>query len=154
MKIQSLAISLLLLLVSCAPIATETPVPTSIPADTATPASTPTQAICNNLAFLTDVTIFDGTAMTPGQEFVKTWKVKNIGSCTWTTGYSLNYAYGEKMGGQTTALTAEVLPNTEVDISVTLTAPTKAGTYSGYWRLNSNNGYPFGTFLTVVIIVQ
>ncbi|RPH58722.1 MAG: hypothetical protein EHM81_09470, partial [Chloroflexi bacterium] len=134
---------------------TETPVPPTV-APTATPAATGTATpnICNNLEFIVDATVPDGTTMTPGQEFVKTWKVKNTGSCTWTTGYTIIWAYGEKMGGQTTALTAEVLPNTEAEVSITLTAPAKAGTYSGYWRLRSNNGENFGTQLTVVIVVQ
>ena len=92
--------------------------------------------------------------MTPGQDFVKSWKVKNIGSCAWSTGYNIIYAYGDKMGGQTTALTAEVLPNAEADISIPLKAPVKSGTYTGYWHLSSNNGYPFGTTLTVVIVVK
>jgi hypothetical protein len=137
------------------PLPTETPVPpTAAPTETATPAGTPTQTVCDNMQFLGDSTIPDGTTMTPGQEFVKTWKVKNTGSCTWTTGYTIIYAYGEKMGGQTTALTAEVLSDTEAEISITLKAPAQPGTYSGYWRMNSNNNYPFGTMLTVVIIVQ
>lgn len=143
---------------------TPTPEPTEVPptptptlgiTDTPTPAGTATEIICDNLEFMGDVTVPDGAAMTAGQEFIKTWKVKNTGSCTWTTGYNIiNADYGEKMSGQTTALTAEVLPNTEVEISITLKAPNTPGTYSGYWRLANNNGYPFGTILTVVIIVE
>ncbi len=34
-----------------------------------------------------DVTIPDGAPVTPGQEFVKTWKIKNTGICTWDEGY-------------------------------------------------------------------
>jgi len=143
---------------------TPTPEPTEAPptetptlgvTDTPTPSGTATEIICDNLEFIGDVTVPDGAVMTAGQEFIKTWKVKNTGSCTWTTGYNvINAEYGEKMSGQTTALAAEILPNTEAEISVTLKAPNTPGTYSGYWRLANNNGYPFGTILTVVIIVE
>lgn len=135
------------------PAATETPALTPEPSQSPTPNGTATQIICNDMKFVSDSSVPDGTQMTPGQEFVKTWKVKNTGTCTWTTAYNIIYGYDEKMGGQTTALTSEVAPNQEAEISITLKAPTKAGTYSGYWRLASNNGVPFGVFLSVVITV-
>jgi hypothetical protein len=129
--------------------ATATPESTQSP----TPNGTATLITCNDLEFVSDSNVPDGTQMTAGQEFVKTWKVKNTGTCTWTTAYNIIYGYGEKMSGQTTPLTAEVLPNAEIEVSVALKAPTKPGTYSGYWRMASNNGTAFGTFLTVVITV-
>jgi hypothetical protein len=113
-----------------------------------------TESTCDNLTFISDSSIPDGTVMTAGQEFIKTWKVKNIGSCTWTTGYNIAFAYGEKLGGQDTALTAEVLPNTEAEISLTLKAPPTVGTYKSFWHLANNNGSAFGPFLSVVILVQ
>jgi hypothetical protein len=133
---------------------TNTTEPTAAPTNAPTPSGTATPVICNSMNFISDVTITDGTELAPGQEFVKTWKVKNTASCTWTRGYTIIHAYGEKMGGQTTALTEEVLPGAEADISINLKAPTQPGTYSGYWRLSSNNGENFGTMLTVVIVVK
>jgi hypothetical protein len=92
--------------------------------------------------------------MNPGQEFVKTWKVKNTGSCTWTRGYQVMWSYGDnRMGGQATALTGDVLPGDEVEISLALKAPLTPGTYSGYWILRNNNGFTFGQRLSVVIVV-
>ena len=131
------------------PTETSAPVPTETPAPTASP----TPGTCDNSAFINDASVPDGTVMTAGQDFIKTWKVKNTGTCTWTTGYRLIFSYGEKMGGLTTALTAEVAPNTDSEIAVKLKAPLKSGTYSGYWRLANNNGYAFGEIFTVVITV-
>ena len=126
-----------------------------IPTQTVTPtlSGSPTVATCDNSVFINDASVPDGTQMTAGQAFVKTWKVKNTGVCAWGTGYQIIYAYGEKLGGLPTALTAEVLPNTEVEISINLKAPDKSGTYSGYWRLATNNGVPFGQVFTVIISV-
>jgi hypothetical protein len=129
----------------------ETPVP--LPTETLAPAGTATLATCDNAVFIADVSVPDGTQMTAGQDFVKTWKIKNTGACTWTTGYQLILSYGSRMNGQSTALTTDVLPNTEVEISINLKAPSTTGTYSGYWVLRNNNGYTFGQILTVVIVV-
>jgi hypothetical protein len=52
---------------------------------------------------------------------------------------------GEKMGGPEAALIpATVAPGQTVDITLTLTSPTTAGTYRGYWKLKNSTGVPFG----------
>ncbi len=134
---------------------TETPVPA--PTETLAPAATATPQECDNSAFISDASVTDGTVMAPGQEFVKTWKVKNTGTCTWTTNYRLVFGYSnppnEKMGGLPTTLTVEVAPSAEVEISVNMKAPLKAGNYSGYWRLSNSSGYAFGEYFTVAITV-
>jgi hypothetical protein len=130
---------------------TETPVPE--PTETTTPAVTSTPSTCDNSKFINDASVPDGMVMAAGQEFIKTWKVKNIGTCSWTTGYRLVFSYGEKMGGLPLNLTAEVAPDADAEITVKLKAPLKSGTYSGYWRLANNNGYAFGEIFTVVITV-
>jgi hypothetical protein len=137
-----------------APTETLTPIPLAQPA-TVTPTLTAsaTTSLCDDAIFINDASVPDGTQMTAGQAFVKTWKVKNIGTCSWKVGYQLIYAYGEKMGGLPTALTAEVLPGSEVEISINLKAPAKTGNYGGYWRLANNNGLSFGQRLSVVIVV-
>jgi hypothetical protein len=134
---------------------TETSVP--VPTDTSTPEVTPTPQTCDNSAFINDTSVPDGTVMAAGQEFIKTWKVKNTGTCSWTTGYRIVFGYSnppnEKMSGLPTPLTVEIAPNADAEISIKLKAPLKSGTYSGYWKLANNNGYPFGEYFTVVIVV-
>ena len=138
---------------------TVTITPTPLILETPTITITPTETLCDDMVFVSDVTVPDNTSMTPGQDFVKTWKVRNIGACAWKTNYIIVFGWADpaelgKMGGQNTALTAEVLPSAEADISINLKAPTALGTYKGYWRLSNNNGYTFGTVLSVVIVVQ
>ncbi len=136
------------------PTETSTPV-AATPTETVTPtaAVSPTPALCDNSAFVKDVSVLDGSQMTPGMAFVKTWKVKNVGTCIWSKGYQMIFAYGEKMGGLPTALDTEVLPGSEVEISIQLVASTKPGNYGGYWRLANNNGVAFGEIFTVLIVV-
>ena len=146
--------------------ATETPVP-ELPTATATLAFTtdPTQIalgtpgeLCDNFSFdnaTVDVTILDGTQMTPGQEFVKTWKIKNTGICAWGDGYGLIYAgYADDMDGQAVPLGTLVEVGQEVDVSVNFKAPAKVGEYTSAWQMSNALGIPFGKAIFVKIIVK
>ncbi len=102
-------------------------------------------AYCDAAQFVADVTIPDGTVFAPGTTFTKTWRLKNVGTCTWTTSYSLVFDSGEQMGGAASVLlTSQVKPGQSSDISVDLTAPNAAGTYRGNWKLADDKGTRFG----------
>ncbi len=115
-------------------VATLTPIP--LPIQTNTPLATATSN-CNVAQFVADVTIPDGTVVTPGQAFIKKWRIKNIGSCTWT-GFSLVFDSGDSMGGPASKAISTVAPGQEVDLEVNLTAPSTLGNYRGYWRITTN----------------
>ena len=38
-------------------------------------------------------------SLIPVQTFTKTWDLKNVGTCAWTTAYQLEFVSGEQMGG-------------------------------------------------------
>lgn len=114
--------------------ATLTPIP--LPINTNTPLASATSN-CNVAQYITDVTIPDGTVMTAGQAFIKKWRIKNIGSCSWN-GYSLVFDSGDSMGGPASKAIANLNPGQEVDLEVNLTAPGAAGNYRGYWRITTN----------------
>ncbi|GAB4579581.1 MAG: hypothetical protein Fur0022_23190 [Anaerolineales bacterium] len=122
------------------------PLPTWTPLPTFTPLPpTPTPLPCHLAQFVSDITVADGTPFTPGSTFVKTWRLKNIGSCAWTTDYDLFFISGDKMNGATmVALPKKVNPGETVDVSVQLTAPANAGTYLGNWQLRTPSGQTFG----------
>ncbi len=123
--------------ITLAPSATPLPPPTTVP-------PTATVAACHQARFVADVTVPDGTVLAPGASFTKTWRLKNVGTCTWQN-YSLVFDHGEAMGGPASVpIPATVAPGQQVDVSVTLTAPTKPGTYKGYWRLRDDKGVVFG----------
>ena len=127
---------------------------TKTPTLTPGPVNTVTPIICDNSLWVADVTVPDNTELVAGQQFVKTWRVRNTGSCTWKTSYSIRWAYAEKMSGQTTALTVEIPASAEGEISITLKAPTTPGVHASWWRLFNNNGSPFGQFLGVLIVIK
>ena len=105
-----------------------------------------------------DVNIPDNTIMSPGQDFIKTWKIKNIGACTWGAGYELVFSYGEEMQGEAQPLEAAVAPGQEVEVSVQFTAPDLVGSYFSFWTLQNDKGITFlgndNKALYVQILVQ
>jgi hypothetical protein len=106
-----------------------------------------------------DVNVPDNTTMSPGQDFVKTWRIKNIGSCTWDAGYKLVFSYGDdELKGEAQPLSAAIAPQQEVDVSVQFTAPDLPGTYTSYWTLQNAKGVAFqgndNKVLFVKIVVQ
>jgi hypothetical protein len=140
------------------PTATSTPAPTNPPLPTNTPAqaaptaaSSPTATTAQSNptgdagSFIADVTVPDGTAALPGSTFNKTWRVKNTGVTTWDTAYTLVVVDGNPMGAPANgvALPKAVRPGEEVDVTVSLTAPVKPGTYQTYFRFRSASGHFF-----------
>jgi hypothetical protein len=115
------------------------------PTSTVKPSSTPVPTPCDRLQFVADVTIPDDAVISGGSTFTKTWRIQNTGSCSWTSSYKLVYVSGDQMNGaSSTALPGNVNPGGTVDLTVTLTAPTTAGTYQGFWKLQNPSGGNFG----------
>lgn len=89
-----------------------------------------------DVAFVADVTIPDNTDIPPGVSYVKTWRVRNTGTCTWGLGTIWFFSGGSQMGGPDAVRVPETRPGETVDISVNLVAPSTPGTYIGYWQLS------------------
>ena len=139
-----------------AEIATSTPTSISV---TGTPVtilveSSPTDQFCDNAIWVADVSVQDGTEMSPGQGFEKIWRIKNTGSCIWDTGYKLVYGYGVEMSGQARNLNSIINPEETVEVTVVFTAPLTTGSYQSYWRMRNAAGANFGEFFYVDIVVR
>jgi Ig-like domain-containing protein len=143
---------------------TDTPAPTATPMPTFTPLPTSTGGVafgtapvatasCYGLSFVSDVTIPDNTPVDPGKKFTKTWKVKNSGTCAWDAGFKFAFVTGDAMGGETFTLPSSVTAGAVTDISVSMTAPNKAGTIRGDWRMSTAGGQFFGDQVYVQIVV-
>ena len=101
---------------------------------------------CDWAFFVVDVSVPDGSTIAPSTAFTKTWRLRNNGTCTWTSAYQLVFYNGNAMGGPASQpLTpGTVAPGQMVDISVSLTSPILAGPYRGYWMLQNPSGARFG----------
>ena len=116
------------------------PLPTPLP-----PTATAIPVICDQIKFIQDVTVADGTTYSPGSEFTKIWRLRNDGSCTWDTSYSLVFVSGERMGApKSVSLPGTIRPGQSVDLEVDFLAPAEQGRYRGYWMLTNAEGERFG----------
>jgi uncharacterized protein YkwD len=107
------------------------------------PANGPDSCI-NKAAFFEDVTIPAGTSLDPGESFVKTWKVRNEGTCTWGPGYQLVMVDGEAFGSPLVVPLAAAAPLEVVQVSVQMTAPGDPGAYHSEWGFSTPEGQTFG----------
>ncbi|HEU0291551.1 MAG TPA: NBR1-Ig-like domain-containing protein [Anaerolineales bacterium] len=103
-------------------------------------------AVCYQAQFVADVTVPDGTRYNPDTTFTKTWRLRNIGTCSWnSTDVSMIYESGAQLGAPASVpMPSTVAPGSTVDISVPMKAPSAAGHYIGYWKFKSSQGTIFG----------
>ena len=118
-------------------------------AGTAVPSATSgatTGSDCDSARFVRDVTVPDGTDFAPGAHFTKTWRLENTGTCTWTSGYAVVFADGDRLDApaEQPLSNAEVAPGEEVEISVDLVAPAEPGSYQADFELQNASGQIFG----------
>ncbi len=131
-----------------------TPTPFSTTITSTLPVALPTQtgaaptsiaSGADMVVMVSDLDVTDGTQFDPGAKFTKKWRLMNSGTSTWTTGYSLVHVSGDAISGPASVpLTVEVGPGKIVDLAVELTAPTKDGKYTSYWKLKNASGQVFG----------
>jgi hypothetical protein len=135
------------------PPATNTPVPATLvpPTVVAQPSATPGCVV--SAAFVADVTIPDGSDIAPDSQFVKTWRIKNSGTCRWGSGVTAVFVGGNQLGGPSSVS----IPPTDVggtrDVSLTLKAPASPGNYNGKWQVRTSSGAVL-TGLTVSIVIS
>jgi uncharacterized protein YkwD len=120
--------------------ATATTPPESLPAEVATS--------CTNIAaFFKDVTVEDYTFFNQKESFVKTWQVRNEGTCTWSPAYTINFDSGFTLEAPQTSPLPEAAPGQTVEISLQMTAPERGGQYISRWRFKNADGDVFGVGL-------
>ena len=128
------------------------PTPVIIPSATFAPPApsqvdsiTPTPSCTNRAEFIKHLTIANNTALEPGQNFMKQWRIKNTGTCIWTTSYSLVFFSGESMGGPPeVVLPNQVQPGETIDLQIPMIAPLNNIAYTGNWVLKDPLGAIFG----------
>jgi hypothetical protein len=139
---------------------TETPIPTTaVPTETVIsatllPSSTATLQVNPDQAELISQSIVDGTQFTSGQAIKMIWVLRNIGSSTWTTAYSVKFFAGDQMEAPSTiTILNEVKPLEQLEVSVDFIAPSDAGPKRSIWVLqnpDSENFYAFYLDIEVV----
>jgi hypothetical protein len=118
---------------------------------------TPTLAlpVCqDNLSFVEDVTVPDGTYVDPGVVLDKRWKVRNSGTCNWDESYRFKLIDGPEMSTQPEQALFPARSGSEAVIRLVFIAPLEPGRYRSAWQAFSPSGEAFGDPIYIEIIVN
>lgn len=157
-------------LLSCAPLYRSDPSVVEVPAFIA-PASQPTSSTSelgqidappdssnfpncvNNLKYIDDLTIPDGTFVEQDAIIEKQWEVENSGTCNWTSSYTLQHIGGQPLGARTQQALFPAKKGARAVISITFFAPAEIGTYHTAWQAFDPQGTAFGDPIYMDIVV-
>lgn len=104
--------------------------------------------------FVSDLTLPDGTIVSPAQSLTKTWRMKNTGTSSWGSGYKLAFLRGDRLNAPAEIDVPSTSPGQTVDLNLPITAPAFSGSFQGYWRLRNPQGTFFGPEIWISINVQ
>lgn len=131
---------------------TETPTTTPQPIEAQPPVATP---VCtNNLTYVEDLSIPDGTIVHPGDVLDKRWRVQNSGTCNWDERYRLKFLSGSELNAPVEQALYPARSDAEAIIRILFTAPTDPGTYQSAWQAYDPQGQPFGDPVFIQVIVE
>lgn len=99
----------------------------------------PTPSCRDGALFVEDVTYPDHTRLKAGERFIKTWKLQNTGTCTWT-GYTVAFVSGDRLEAPDSVPVPETEAKADVEVSVDLVAPEEEGNYTGNFELRDAQG--------------
>lgn len=108
----------------------------------------------NNLIYVEDVTVEDGTVFLVGDKIEKIWKVQNTGTCDWEAGYTIQLVNGSAMGAAEFQALIPARAGSEVDIRIVFTAPDNPDRYQSWWQAIDPNGAPFGEVFFMDVIIE
>ena len=131
--------------------ASETP---AVALATPTPSPVPGEGCTNNVKFVADVTVPDGTQFAAGQPVDKQWRVRNTGTCDWGPDYRLVLVSGNAMGAPTEVALFPAKAGSEAILELNMVAPTQPGPYTGRWQARSPSAKLFGdrVFVTIDVV--
>lgn len=115
--------------------------------------TTPTASCVDQLQWLYDLSIPDGSQVSPGSVLEKQWQVKNTGTCNWDSNYTLKLTAGVDMGAASSQMLVPARGGSEAVIQIQFTAPIEQGRYRSAWQAYNPSGQPFGDPIFIEIVV-
>jgi hypothetical protein len=137
-----------------------TPAATDDPVGIATATATPTELgqaagpCTNDVEYIADLSVPDGTQFLPGDPVLKQWSVRNAGTCDWDSGYRLVLVSGNALGARSELALFPARAGLEAVIEVPMIAPAEPGSYTGRWQARDPAGNVFGDriFITIQVV--
>lgn len=98
-------------------------------------------------------TILDGTKMNPGENFIKTWTLRNAGTCDWSTDTRIVFEDGDLLGAPTSVKIDRVVrPGETYVVEIPMQAPASDGNYTGVWRFTAADGTKMGKYWVKITV--
>ena len=117
------------------------------------PSSTPNSNCTNDLSYIQDLTIPDGTKVLPNQSIDKQWLVSNSGTCNWDNRYNFKLISGDPLGAPPVQALYPARSGTQAKFRILFTAPQAAGAYQSSWQAIAPDGIAFGIPVNIQITV-
>ncbi|MEK6256452.1 MAG: NBR1-Ig-like domain-containing protein [Chloroflexota bacterium] len=126
------------------------------PNATEAPSVSSTSAVSckNDLKYVDDVTVPDGTRFAPHAPIEKIWLVSNAGTCNWENGYTFRLISGPEMGATSEQSLIPARSGSEIEIRILFTAPGAPGNYVSKWQAYNPAGEPFGDVIFIDVSVD
>lgn len=108
----------------------------------------------NDVEYIADLSVPDGTQFEPGAPLLKQWSVRNAGTCDWDADYRLVLVSGNALGARSELALYPARAGLEAIIEVAMLAPAEPGSYTGRWQARDPAGNVFGDriFITIQVI--
>ena len=116
--------------------------------------ATPTVKCKDLLTFISDLTIPDGTVVSPDSTLDKRWEVENSGNCNWDENYRIRLIAGPQLSAQKEQALYPARSGTRAIIRFVFKAPLELGSYRSAWQAFNPRGEPFGDPFFIDILVQ
>ena len=123
---------------------------------TEVPQRTPTPNCQDDLRFVEDLTVPDGTQVIAGEQIDKRWQVQNAGTCNWDVRYQLRLLDGNALGAVEEQSLYPARAGTQAVIRILFQAPAEPGVYRSAWEAVDPNGNAFGDpiYIEIQVITQ
>lgn len=136
-----------------APTFQPTPIPISTEGGTPNSENTQTVKCTDQLVWMYDLSIPDGSQVSPGSVLEKQWQVKNDGTCNWDETYSIRLTAGVAMGASSPQMLVPARGGSEAVIQIQFTAPSEPSRYRSAWQTFNPAGQPFGDPIYIEVVV-
>jgi hypothetical protein len=107
----------------------------------------------NDLTFVQDITVPDGTLIQPGGTIEKQWLVANSGTCDWDASYRLRLVDGDALGTAAEQALYPARAGSQAVLQIIFTAPLEAQIYQSAWQAFAPDGSAFGQRVFLQILV-